>query len=168
MKAALLTPLYLASSWVLTVSYQVFTNTAVKTVSVSISTMSPAAATWLAGNIQTVSFVYAFSWIFLLSSVLPSLILGRERSALVQYVVCLALTLLGLSAQSFLSVNDQIQSIFGAAVFLEKPFFAVAYLVVPFVFMISVDIRSRRRRSRGRLSGAPRTEWVIEPPLQPK
>lgn len=147
MKAALLTPIYLSLSWVLTVSYQIFTDTAVKTVSGYLNGFWPAAATWLTRNIQTVSFVYAFSWIFVLSSVLPALILGRERSVLVQYVVCLALTGLALSASSILeAAGANVQSIFGVSVFLEQPPFAMAYLLIPYALMVSLDVRAKKRR----------------------
>jgi hypothetical protein len=103
LKAAVLTPMYLSFSWVLTISYQIFTDTAVKTVSTALANPWPSAATWLSSNIQTVSFVYAFSWIFVLSSVLPSLLLGRGRSVFVQYTVCLILTFIASRRVTFQS-----------------------------------------------------------------
>lgn len=148
MKAALFTPVYLSLSWVLTVSYQLFTNTAVKTVASSLSGVWPYASGQLLANIQTVSFVYAFSWIFVLSSVLPSLLLGRERSVLIQYMVCMALTVLALSAQSLPWIQDHIQGVLGASVVLEGPVFAAAYLLIPFVLMAYLDVRSGRKRKK--------------------
>ena len=144
----MLTPLYLGCSWVLTVSYQIFTNTAVKTISSVLNGVWPSAATWLYANIQTVSFVYAFSWIFLLSSVLPALLLGKERSILIQYLVCMVLTLLALTAQNFLSIHDRLQSILGVSVFLERPYLAIVYLLIPFIFMLTMDARSKWKRSK--------------------
>jgi hypothetical protein len=94
MKASLLTPMYLSFSWVLTVSYQIFTDTAVKSIATFISMSWPAAGTWLNANVETIVFIYAFTWIFVLSSVIPSVILGKERSVLLQYAVVLALTLI--------------------------------------------------------------------------
>ena len=41
MKAALITPLYLSVSWVLTISYQLLTDTAVKTVAGNIALLWP-------------------------------------------------------------------------------------------------------------------------------
>ena len=149
MRAALLTPVYLSFSWVLTVSYQIFTVTAVRTLSASLVAPFPALAAWLSGNIQTVSFVYSFSWIFVLSSVLPALILGRERSVLVQYVVCLLLALLALSASNLPPISAQVTSIIGASALLARPTLALAYLVVPYALMLSLDLRSKRKRSRG-------------------
>ena len=136
-------------SWVLTVSYQIYTDTAVKTVSSTLNGFLPLASAWLSANIQMVSFAYAFSWIFLLSSIVPALILGKERSVLVQYFVCLTLTVLALSAENLLSTHSTIQTILGASVFLDKPVIAFVYLLIPFVFMISLDARSRWKRSKG-------------------
>ena len=155
MKAALLTPLYLSLSWILTVSYQIFTVTAVSTISVSLDGRWPAGAAWLSANIQTVSFIYSFSWIFVLSSVLPALILGRERSVLVQYLVCLLLALLALSAQNLAPISAQVRSIMSASALLGEPVFALLYLVIPYAFMLSLDLRSKRRRSRDRRDALP-------------
>jgi hypothetical protein len=101
-KAAVLTPLYLSMSWVLTVSYQLFTDTAVRTIAFNVKSVLPSVSGWLSQNIEMVVFIYAFSWIFVLSSVIPSIILGRERSVLMQFVVCLLLTLLALSINDVL------------------------------------------------------------------
>jgi hypothetical protein len=101
-KAAVLTPLYLSMSWVLTVSYQLFTDTAVRTIAFNVNSVLPSVSGWLSQNIEMVVFIYAFSWIFVLSSVIPSIIIGRERSVLLQFVVCLLLTLLALSINDVL------------------------------------------------------------------
>lgn len=50
-------------------------------------------------RIDLIVFVYAFAWVFLLSSVIPSVILGRERGVLVQFVVCLILTFVAFVVQ---------------------------------------------------------------------
>jgi hypothetical protein len=75
MKTGILAPLYLSFSWVLTVSYQLFTDTAVKAIATYINLFSPAAGAWLNSNIETIVFIYAFTWIFVLSSVIPSVLL---------------------------------------------------------------------------------------------
>ena len=150
MKAALLTPVYLSFSWVLTVSYQIFTDQAVKTVSAVLAGPLPEVANWLTTNIQTVSFIYAFSWIFVLSSVLPSLILGKERSVLVQYMVCLVLTFLALSATSLPYISARVESIVGFATVLSEPVIAALYLVVPYLFMVVVDMYSHSKRKRAK------------------
>lgn len=67
---------------------------------------------------------------------------------LIQYLVCMVLTLLALSAQNVLSIHDRIQSILGASVLLERPYLALVYLLIPFIFMLFMDARSRWKRSR--------------------
>ncbi|MCW4047747.1 MAG: hypothetical protein NWE99_09360 [Candidatus Bathyarchaeota archaeon] len=148
MKTALLTPLYLSVSWVLTVSYQLFTDTAVRAVSVSIGSFWPAAAAWLNANMSMIVFIYAFTWIFVLSSVIPQALLGKERSVLIQYFVCLLLAFLAFSVQGLLLAYGgvQAQQLFSVATFLNHPALAVIYLIIPYLVMIGIDIHARRRR----------------------
>lgn len=80
-KTALLAPLYVSVAWTFLVSYQLFTQTAVSTLVAYVNMIWPAVGGWLSLRIDLIVFVYAFAWVFLLSSVIPSVILGRERSA---------------------------------------------------------------------------------------
>jgi hypothetical protein len=148
MKAGLLAPLYLSVSWVLTVSYQLFTDTAVKSIATNVSVLSPGTSIWLNANIQTLVFIYAFTWIFVLSSVIPSAILGKERSVLSQYVVVLLLSMLAFFMPDILlSVGGiEISQILNATVFLQNPLLAGVYLVAPYLFMIGLDVHCRRAR----------------------
>jgi hypothetical protein len=148
MRAALLTPTYLALSWVLTVSYQLFTDTAVKSMAAFTNLSWPAIGAWLNTNTQTIVFVYAFTWIFVLSSVIPSAILGKQRSTLIQYAVVLTLTLIAFFMGDILqaAAGIQIDQIYAAAVFLKNPILAGVYLSAPFLFMIGLDVRSKKRR----------------------
>jgi hypothetical protein len=150
MKAGLLAPMYLSFSWVLTVSYQLFTDTAVKAIATYINLSWPTAGTWLSSNVETIVFIYAFTWIFVLSSVIPSVILGKERSILIQYAVVLALTLIAFFMADILQAvaGIQVKQIFEAAAFLKNPILAGAYLAIPYIFMISLDINSRKKRAR--------------------
>jgi hypothetical protein len=150
MRAALLAPTYLAVSWVLTVSYQLFTDTAVKSIATNINLVLPAVGSWLNSNIQTIVFVYAFTWIFVLSSVIPSVILGKQRGTLVQYAVVLTLTLIAFFMGDILQTiaGIRIEQIFEAVAFLKNPIVAGFYLSAPFLFMIVLDIRSRRKLSQ--------------------
>jgi hypothetical protein len=147
MKAGLTVPLYLSFSWVLTVSYQLFTNAAVKTISDSVATVLPNTSLWLNTNIDTVVFIYAFTWIFVLSSVIPSAILGKQRSIITQYIVVLILTLIAFFIADILEAftGVQIQQLFTAATFLMNPLLAGIYLAVPYLIMIGIDIRARKR-----------------------
>jgi hypothetical protein len=146
MKAAFLTPLYLSFSWVLTVSYQLFTDTAVKSLAIYVNLWNQNAGTWLNSNIQTVVFIYAFTWIFVLSSVIPSAILGKERSVIIQYTVVLILTLLAFYMADILQVaaGIQVKDLLNASTLLTNPIIAAFYLAVPYLFMIGLDIRVRR------------------------
>ncbi len=148
MRAALLAPTYLAVSWVLTVSYQLFTDTAVKSVATNITFFWPTVSSWLNSNIQTVVFVYAFTWIFVLSSVIPSAILGKQRSTILQYAVVLTLTLIAFFMADILQAvaGIRIEQILGAATLLQNPLMAGFYLSVPFLLMIGLDIRSKKKR----------------------
>jgi hypothetical protein len=151
-KAALITPAYLSVAWVLMLSYQIFTQTAVGTVVSAINPLSPVAATWLNARIDIVVFIYAFAWVFVLSSIIPSLILGKERSVLVQFFVCLILTLTGFLLLDV--VKGYGFDLSDPAVLFSNPFtqlftnaaFAVFYLSLPYIVMIALDISSRKKR----------------------
>jgi hypothetical protein len=149
MKAGLIAPLYLSFSWVLTVSYQIFTDTAVNSIAFYINQWSPSAGLWLSTNINTVVFIYSFTWIFVLSSVVPSLILGKQRSIMIQYAVVLTLTLLSVYMGGILfSFGFDIQQLLGAASFLQNPLLASVYLAVPYLFMVGMDIRIKQNQMK--------------------
>ena len=165
MKTAIIAPVYLSLSWVLTISYQLFTKTAVETISRDVSSFWPAVSTWLVNNLATVSFVYAFSWIFILSSVLPALILGKERSVFVQYLMSMVLAVLALSAANFLPRYGLIQvaPILNASTFLQNEYLAVVYLVIPYAVMIVLDVRlSRVKAARKKTKTIPEKEPRID------
>jgi len=149
-KTALATPLYISFAWILMVSYQFFTQTAVTTVVTRFATFWPALEGWLMSRIDMIIFVYAFAWVFVLSSVIPSFILGKERSVLVQFLVCLTLTFLAFFVQDLLTSYgyDPIDNLSGLAMLLDNPILAVAYLSIPYDLMLSLDIHSRSRRNK--------------------
>jgi hypothetical protein len=124
-----------------------FTDTAVRSLTVYIAYVSPVLANWVTENIELVVFIYAFTWIFLLSSVIPSLLLGKKRSILVQYMVCLILAVLALSVQGLLLTYGgiEISQIFAAATFLSNPFLAGLYLAVPYLIMLALDLRTKKQ-----------------------
>jgi hypothetical protein len=98
-----------------------------------VNSVFPSVSGWLSQNIEMVVFIYAFSWIFVLSSVIPSAILGKERSVLMQFVVCLLLTLLALSIKDVLLFfgGMEIERLFSFSSFLYDPLLAGVYLMVP-------------------------------------
>jgi hypothetical protein len=143
-KTGVLAPVYLSVSWVLTVTYQLFTDTAVRALSVNIAFISPMVSSWINDNIDLIVFIYAFTWIFVLSSVIPSLLLGKKRSVLTQYVVCLSLAVLALSIQGLLLtfVDFDIAQLFSVAALLSNPILAVIYLAIPYLVMLALDLKS--------------------------
>ena len=149
--------MYLSVSWVLTISYQLFTETAVSTISNTMNTYWPTLGTWISGNQDTIVFVYAFTWIFVLSSVIPGILLGKERSILIQYGVVLTLTLITFAFQEFIFQigGFDIKRIFDSAVFLNSPILAVLYLGIPYFVMIGIEIRSRKKNKKMKLKKMP-------------
>lgn len=149
-KAILITPFYISIAWTLMISYQLFTQTAVTTVATYVGMFFPSLNAWLFSRIEMLVFIYAFAWVFLLSSVIPSVMLGKERSVLVQFSVCLTLTFLAFLVQdAFKSyVGEPIEQLFSLATFLSNPFLATCYLIAPYLFMLTLDIRSRKRQKK--------------------
>lgn len=147
MKAGLVAPLYLSVSWTLTFSYQLLTINAVNSIKEFLKVSWPIAGTWLESNVGMLVFIYTFTWIFVLSSVFPQVVLGKHRSVIVQYAFVLVLTLLAfyaaeiVDALSGIHINEVLQ----ANNVLANPLLAGAYLLVPYVFMIGIDLRSRRQ-----------------------
>jgi hypothetical protein len=150
LKAGLAAPLYLSVSWILTVSYQLLTDTAVKTVATQIGLVWPSAAIWINSNIQTITFIYAFTWIFVLTSVIPSALLGKERGVLIQYFVVLFLSLLALFIPDilFATFGIQLNEIIASSTITQNIVIALLYLSVPYFFMIGLDLRGRKRAIR--------------------
>ena len=148
-KAAVITPLYLSVAWTLMISYQLFTETAVTTLITQINTVVPSIAFWLAGQVDTIVFVYAFAWTFVLSSVIPVLILGKERGVLVQFFVCLTLTFLAFILVDLMEIyaGTSLAQLLSFALLFTNPILATFYLALPYIVMIGLDIRSRRKNS---------------------
>jgi uncharacterized membrane protein YqaE (UPF0057 family) len=149
-KAGLIAPLYLSVSWVLTVSYQLLTDTAVRAIGADIGSVWPAAGVWISANIQTLVFIYAFTWIFVLSSVIPSAIVGEKRGVLAQYVVVLVLSILAFFMPDilFATFGIHVNQIVSSAAILQNPVVAILYLSTPYLFMVGMDLRGRSIRKR--------------------
>jgi hypothetical protein len=147
-RAILITPLYVSLAWTMMISYQMFTQTAVLTVLTLFNTSLPAVGEWLLLRMDLIVFIYAFAWVFVLSSVIPSLLLGRERSVLVQFFVCLILTLTAFLIQDIINAfwNSPFQILHGFVVLLDNPLLAVAYLSLPYVTMLAIDIQAKKRQ----------------------
>jgi signal transduction histidine kinase len=146
-KAVFITPLYISLAWTLLISYQLFTETAVTTIVTQINSFIPAIGFWLTARVDMVVFVYAFAWIFVLSSVIPALLLGKERGVLVQFIVCMTLTFLAFALLDVLEnyAGTSLAQMLSFAFIFSNPILAGLYLALPYIVMIGLDVRSRRR-----------------------
>jgi len=128
-------------------SYQLFTETTVESVTRYINIFLPTIGSWMALRLDMIVFIHSFAWIFLLSSVIPSLILGKGRGVLVQFGVCLTLAFLAFVVQDV--VTDQtsgaLNQILGVAQLFQNPLLASAYLSIPYLLMLGFDIRGKRK-----------------------
>ena len=146
-KSTITAPLYISVAWSLIVSYQFFTQTAVYSIINVLNNYWYSAGQILIPRVDTIVFIHAFAWIFLLSSVIPSVILGKGRSVLLQFFLCLTLTFVATSIEGLLafviSGNPALQ-IENLSLLFQNPFLAGLYLSIPYVFMLYLDIRTRR------------------------
>jgi len=149
-RAALTTPLYISVAWTLMISYQIFTQTAVTTIILYVNMFWPPVGSWLSSRMDMLTFIYAFAWVFVLSSVIPSVILGKERSVLIQFLVCLTLALVALLVQDIITTyaSELNNHLFNLTSLFYNPFLATGYLIAPFIVMLAIDIRSRRKRKK--------------------
>lgn len=164
-KAAWAAPMYISVAWTLMISYQLFTQTAVATVVTALNTTMPTIGLWLASRIDIVIFVYSFAWVFVLSSVIPSAILGKERSVLVQFFVCLILTFLALIAVDLLEIFAQasLNQLLGLSFLFNNLMLAAIYLALPYIFMLALDLKARKKKQKNEeLATTIETEPVLE------
>jgi hypothetical protein len=83
--------------------------------------------------------------------VIPSIILGKGRSVLLQFFLCLTLALVAVSLEDILALmigtkpTAQLQTL---SAFFQNPFVARLYLSVPYLLMLYLDIRSRKRSKK--------------------
>jgi hypothetical protein len=148
-KATIITPLYISVAWTLMTSYQLFTETTVKSVTIYINMYLPTIGVWMASRLDTIVFIHSFAWIFLLSSVIPSLLLGKERGVLAQFGVCLTLAFLAFVVQDALAgLNGTLDQILGLAPLFQNPLLAAIYLSLPYFLMLGFDIRGKRKKEK--------------------
>jgi hypothetical protein len=150
-KATILTPLYISVAWTLMTSYQLFTQTTVETVTTYIHMYLPTIGAWLAARIDMLVFIHSFAWIFLLSSFIPALLLGKERGVLIQFGVCLTLAFLAFVIQDAVATglgNGALDQILGLEPLFRNPVLATAYLLLPYLLMMAFDIRGKRKKEK--------------------
>jgi len=132
-------------------SYQLFTETTVTSVTVYINMYLPTIGAWLVSRLDMIVFIHSFAWIFLLSSVIPALLLGKQRGVLVQFGVCLTLAFLAFVIQDAVTTglgNGALDQILGLAPLFQNPLVAAIYLALPYLLMLGFDIRSRRKKEK--------------------
>lgn len=167
-KTTIITPLYISVAWALMTSYQFFTATTVTSVTIFIGTHLPTIGAWMASRLDMIIFIHSFAWIFLLSSVIPSLLLGKERGVLVQFGVCLTLTFLAFVIQDTLAgFNGALDQILGLAPLFQNPALATAYLSLPYFLMIGFDIRGKRKKekwlkAKSEINDFPEDVFIVE------
>ena len=136
---------YLVLAWVLMVSYQIFTQTALTTVTSSLGGSIPVLASWINSKADLTIFICSFAWMFVLSSLISIFMFGKERRLTIQFLVSLALTLTGSALLGLLHVvgldlsNPSVLSQPFTLLF-SNVFFAFFYLALPFIFMVAVDL----------------------------
>ncbi len=146
-KATLLTPVYISVAWTLMTSYQLFTQTTVESVTTFITTYLPTIGLWMTDKIDMIVFIHSFAWIFLLSSAIPALLLGKQRGVLAQFGLCLTLAFLTFVIQDVLAgFSGSLNPILRLAHLFQDPWLAAAYLSMPYLLMLGFDIRSRRTK----------------------
>jgi hypothetical protein len=137
--------IYLVIAWVLIVSYQIFTQSALSTVTSSFGGSIPTLASWINSEANVTVFICSFAWMFVLSALISIIMFGKERRLTIQFSVSLALTLTGSALLGLLHLvgldlsNPNVLSqpftlLFG------NVFFAFFYLALPFIFMVTVDL----------------------------
>ena len=147
-KAIWATPVYLSVAWALMISYQLFTQTAVETVVHNITGVFPVVGLWLISRIDMIIVINAFAWVFVLSSVIPSIILGKERGILVQFFVCLILTVVSFVILDAIQTVGMLNQLLGATFLFSNFFFAVLYLALPYIVMVAIDWYVKKRQKQ--------------------
>ena len=147
-KATLLTPVYISVAWTLMTSYQLFTQTTVETVTASINTVIPTIGAWMAARIDLIVFIHSFAWIFLLSSFIPAVLLGKQRGVLIQFGVCLTLAVLANIIQGAVTGIGQgpLDQIIGLAPLFQNPVLAIGFMSLPYLLMVWFDVRGKRKK----------------------
>jgi hypothetical protein len=147
-RSAYLTPAYISVVWILMISYQLFTQTAVTTLVSTMNTFLPQIGGWLLSRLDMIIFIYAFAWVYLLSSVLPAVFLGKKCSVFVQFLVCLSLTFIAFVIQDGLIVlfeANTVDQILNLGIYFNNPLIAAGYLAIPYILMIGLDLQARKK-----------------------
>jgi hypothetical protein len=139
--------------------------------------LAPAVGTWMAAKIDLIVFIHSFAWIFLLSSFIPGVLLGKKRGVLVQFGVCLTLAVLANVVQGAVAgaTAGPLDQILGLAPLFGNPLLATVYMSLPYALMAGFDLRGKRKsieqmRNTQEKSEFPETVFgiVTQPVIQQK
>lgn len=142
-KSSILTPFYVSTSWILVITHELFTKTAMTTILERSQFSFLSFVTRIGSSIDILVFVYSFAWIFLLSSILPSVILGKQRGVFIQFIVILCITFTSAYIEDIVGEVTlfNIEKLYDLARIFGNPFFASFYLLMPFILMIIIDLK---------------------------
>ena len=149
-KTIWVTPVYLSVAWALMISYQLFTQTAVETIVNNVNVVFPVVGSWLISRVDMIIVINAFAWVFVLSSVIPSILLGKERGILVQFFVCLILTVVSFVILDAIQTVGMLNQLLGATFLFSNIFFAVLYLASPYIAMVAIDWYVKKRKTQNK------------------
>jgi len=161
------TPVYLSVAWALMISYQLFTETAVTTIVSNLDLVFPTVGAWLLSRVDMIVVINAFAWVFVLSSVIPSVILGKERSILVQFFVCLILTVVSFVILDAIQTvgGPLLEQLQGAAFLFNNILFAVVYLLLPYIAMFAIDWQLKKRQKTLKTLEEVNREYINKAPV---
>jgi hypothetical protein len=109
------------------------------------------AGEWLLSHMQLVEFVHVLAWVFVLTSMIPGVLIGKKRGVLVQFFCTLVLSLMALSFADFLGlifVSQTVEQVLSYAVMLTNPWIAGFYLSLPYILMLTVDLYNKKKQTK--------------------
>lgn len=142
----LLIPLYILLGWLGLTSYQTFVNQAVTTITQTLSIISPPIANWISNNLEIIKFINAFAWVFILTSLLPSIL--SKNSVFIQFITCLTLAVTAAEAPNLIAAvtpNTITQLMTVTAKPLQNFILAALYLSLPYAVLLWLDLRSKQK-----------------------
>jgi hypothetical protein len=145
---------YLALAYFLMLSYQIFTQTAVSSIVTSLDAVNPFLASLLGSRVDLAVFVCSFAWTFVLSSIITSLIFGRERRISIHFFISLGLTVVSGALIDLLkgfgldvsNPNLMIPSFYPQI--FNNSALSFLYLALPFFFMVAIDLKLFKKIKR--------------------
>ncbi|MBS7639160.1 hypothetical protein KEJ42_01615 [Candidatus Bathyarchaeota archaeon] len=147
MRRSILTLPYILSAWILMVGYQIFTQISLVTLIDSLNNFMPSLGAWLTLNLSTINFIHNFAWVFVLSSIAPSILLGKDRSVIVHFIFCLAFTLVSAWIRDIVLANGS-NPVTTISYLFHNPLIATLYILAPYIIMLTLDIHINRARAR--------------------